>query len=413
MTMLSGRVRAITLTTLAVVLVALPGRADIVHESSTPNPALGGGFLLGGGAGYVQGSRFSLDETTEIQFGGGRVEPWFGERDVIRISIVALEGNGLPAGTPATMVPLVSNTVASPTTDVDLLVALPITLPPGDYGLVLSNPDPGSESTVMPLENTNNPGASYFSGTSGGWSDGNGAIPGFNARFVLYNGCGNAVLANDETCDDGNTAQDDGCDAFCRDLCGDDVLGMSEDCDDANSANGDCCDAGCNVPPVTTCAEAGAGSLTVTEGSSSDKDKLTWKWLKGGAVDLADFGNPANSTSLTLCVDQGRDGDSPRNVGSLSMEPNAAWSGGEKLWKLKDKTGAAALGGISAGTLKPGAAGKSSITLKGGGDLLPALPLAAHDSVTVTMRSSDGQCWTSGDMPVTKSTDSKTIAKLP
>ncbi|HYC53630.1 MAG TPA: hypothetical protein VEL28_01655, partial [Candidatus Binatia bacterium] len=64
MTMLSGRVRAITLTTLAVVLVALPGRADIVHESSTPNPALGGGFLLGGGAGYVQGSRFSLDETT-------------------------------------------------------------------------------------------------------------------------------------------------------------------------------------------------------------------------------------------------------------------------------------------------------------------------------------------------------------
>ena len=58
-----------------------------------------------------------------------------------------------------------------------------------------------------------------------------------------------------EECDDGNTADGDGCDGSCRDeLCGNGVLGASgnsEECDDGNQINDDGCTVDCKVDPDT------------------------------------------------------------------------------------------------------------------------------------------------------------------
>lgn len=61
--------------------------------------------------------------------------------------------------------------------------------------------------------------------------------------------CGNGVVDNGgaETCDDGNTASGDGCDARCRiePGCGDGELQSGEQCDDANRLSGDGCSSLC------------------------------------------------------------------------------------------------------------------------------------------------------------------------
>src|SRR6188768_2406442 len=77
-------------------------------------------------------------------------------------------------------------------------------------------------------------------------------------------GCGDAVLTDDEACDDGNTTADDGCQANCLAVdsgyscnppgqachelvvCGDSIVGSSEQCDDGNKDAGDGCSPRCN-----------------------------------------------------------------------------------------------------------------------------------------------------------------------
>jgi cysteine-rich repeat protein len=59
--------------------------------------------------------------------------------------------------------------------------------------------------------------------------------------------CGDGVLSPGEQCDDGNTADGDGCDGTCRReaFCGDGNLDAGETCDDGNNRSGDGCRADC------------------------------------------------------------------------------------------------------------------------------------------------------------------------
>jgi cysteine-rich repeat protein len=64
--------------------------------------------------------------------------------------------------------------------------------------------------------------------------------------------CGDGVLEGDEACDDGNTADGDGCSATCtveQDdcACGDGVLDAGETCDDGNTVDGDGCSSVCTI----------------------------------------------------------------------------------------------------------------------------------------------------------------------
>jgi cysteine-rich repeat protein len=81
--------------------------------------------------------------------------------------------------------------------------------------------------------------------------------------------CGDAVLDNDEQCDDGNATAGDGCNATCKfEACGNAVLDTGEQCDDGNETAGDGCNATCGVEACaygqTSCIVCGSAPSTVT-----------------------------------------------------------------------------------------------------------------------------------------------------
>ena len=57
--------------------------------------------------------------------------------------------------------------------------------------------------------------------------------------------CGNGQINGAETCDDGNFAVGDGCDATCALECGNSRLDPNEECDDGNQADNDACTSEC------------------------------------------------------------------------------------------------------------------------------------------------------------------------
>ena len=60
--------------------------------------------------------------------------------------------------------------------------------------------------------------------------------------------CGDAVVDDDEVCDDGNTVSGDGCASNCQTLevCGNALLDLGEVCDDGNLTGGDGCAFDCS-----------------------------------------------------------------------------------------------------------------------------------------------------------------------
>lgn len=65
-------------------------------------------------------------------------------------------------------------------------------------------------------------------------------------RLVQLPTCGNGQIETGEQCDDGNTADADGCSATCQlEICGNKIVDAGEACDDGNFVSGDGCDANC------------------------------------------------------------------------------------------------------------------------------------------------------------------------
>ena len=89
-------------------------------------------------------------------------------------------------------------------------------------------------------------------------------IPDITRDPFQFSVCGDGVLNTTEECDDGNTANGDGCSATCTEEvseveeCGNGILESTEDCDDGNTANGDGCSAACTTETSTT-EECGNG----------------------------------------------------------------------------------------------------------------------------------------------------------
>jgi len=62
--------------------------------------------------------------------------------------------------------------------------------------------------------------------------------------------CGNGRVESEEQCDDGNTANFDGCGEHCTfEVCGNGTIDAAEQCDDGNSDDGDGCSANCTLEP--------------------------------------------------------------------------------------------------------------------------------------------------------------------
>jgi hypothetical protein len=134
-------------------------------------------------------------------------------------------------------------------------------------------------------------------------------------------------------------------------------------------------------------------------GPTQSRDKFVWKWTRGAATVPGSFGDPRVSTHYAVCLFAGPTG--------------ALLSGGESIvpsdatrWSARASGGyvyrAAAEGpsGIRTMLLKPGAAERARILVKGGGAALadPLLPVALAGAplrVQLIGLQSPTRCWES------------------
>jgi len=137
------------------------------------------------------------------------------------------------------------------------------------------------------------------------------------------------------------------------------------------------------------------GSKLVIKDKATDKgDSFAWKFRRGDATDLADFGDPAGTTSYTFCLSDG--------TGAVLMQadvPPGATCNGSSCWKatskgLKYTDPDKAQDGLRKIVLRPGVAGASQVLVKGRGEnlTLPLLPLQ-NLPITARLSASNGECW--------------------
>ncbi len=173
-------------------------------------------------------------------------------------------------------------------------------------------------------------------------------------------------------------------------------------CDDSSPCTVDTCDTatGCVfvAQPDPTCLQAGQAAFQVVDKGDPNKRKLAWKWKKGAATAIGDFGSPDAGTEYHLCIY-----DSSASAFSVAAEATipagaAAWRATRKGWLYKDKT--AAVDGVKIVKLKAGDTGKAQVQLKASGAATNTPAPIAADSffaqdplVTVQMWNSSGICW--------------------
>ncbi len=263
---------------------------------------------------------------------------------------------------------------------------------------IITSPGSGGDSLVK-----------VFSGSTGGELSSFTAFTGFSGGVFVAGVtpvCGNGGAESPEECDDANTADGDGCDATCR----------VEASSSTTSMPATEPEAVCDSLPRTTCFEGAPGKSTVViQFKGPGKDKLSFKFGKGAAYDLAEVGEPATGqTSYAFCL-YGVSAAMARGVAS-SLLVDAPVAGGEG-WKAtakgavySSKTGNAA--GVTKLILKSGADGKSLVLVKMGKTFAsPGLPLAGGPIAQVV--NSRDQCWSTSFTAPKKNTEKNLVAKGP
>jgi len=135
----------------------------------------------------------------------------------------------------------------------------------------------------------------------------------FFSGLTYVPGCGSGVVEGGEECDDGNTAEGDGCDASCvTELCGNGVVqpGAGEDCDDGGTVDFDGCSSLCLVE------SCGDGTVQPSEGCDDGNtidgdgcDSTCLDEICGNSVvqagESCDDGNTASEDGCSsACVDE-------------------------------------------------------------------------------------------------------------
>jgi cysteine-rich repeat protein len=228
--------------------------------------------------------------------------------------------------------------------------------------------------------------------------------PGTNAILIFDVRCGNGTLDSGEGCDDGNNAPYDGCDASCNvqlcyacagepsvcapdngipcddgtictlnDTCnGGYCYGTPNDgvaCNDANvcTVNDTCLGGGCigSAEPEVGCRTPvvpGGASLKIkVDDPDVPTSQIEWKWAKGQATTVADFGDPAGgATNYTACLYQPTTGFVPALwlTAPNGCSTAACWKQSGRGFKFRSSDGP-----LRRLKLKAGPDGKASIQL--------------------------------------------------
>jgi subtilisin family serine protease len=148
----------------------------------------------------------------------------------------------------------------------------------------------------------------------------------------------------------------------------------------------------CAPFPEGGCRGSLKSLLLIKDKSPDDKDKLTWKWIKGDATDQADFADPLNSASYALCIYAG---SAATRIAQILVPPsNVKWAPvSTKGFKYTDA--GSTVGGVGKILLKGNAQDKAKILVKGKGVNLPDPQLGdLAEPVVVQLKNSDSEiCW--------------------
>ncbi len=192
---------------------------------------------------------------------------------------------------------------------------------------------------------------------------------------------------------------------FAVDACGNGTRGVDEQCDDGNVTGGDGCSTTCRLELCGALPTAGcrgtaplAASLKIRNDVADKKDQLQWKWNKGDATLLADFGDPTTNASYLLCIYDGS--AEPQPLLASAAPAGGVCRKGAPCWKAKStsyqyKDGLLTPDGVFQVQLREGltdGAAKIQLKSKGGNVLPPTGPLTLP--VTVQMKNTaTGACW--------------------
>jgi hypothetical protein len=152
----------------------------------------------------------------------------------------------------------------------------------------------------------------------------------------------------------------------------------------------DQCASGCPPAPQNDCHAAAKSVLVAKDNGDDSKDKLVWKWLKGAATSMEEFGDPTDTADYALCVYAGA---TPTLLGEALVPASASlWSKSSSKYGYTDPTLAA--GGMQKILLKSGEDSRAKALAKGKGTNLPDLAPPVADPLTVQLVNGDnGACW--------------------
>jgi cysteine-rich repeat protein len=195
------------------------------------------------------------------------------------------------------------------------------------------------------------------------------ALPGGEIRGQILRvpTCGDGILDGGEQCDDGNTDNGDCCDSACQ------YEANGSPCEGATLCTaGQCDSAGTCVGAIRTNCRSATKTLLLVKNKLPDAgDKLKFKWTKGAATMVGDFGSPTTTTEYALCVYAGT---SAAPIVEAEVAPSATrWTpNGVTGFKYYDP------GHTSDGAhrmfLSSGIGGKAHVDYKGKGPNLPDPP---------------------------------------
>jgi cysteine-rich repeat protein len=209
--------------------------------------------------------------------------------------------------------------------------------------------------------------------------------------------CGDGVVDPGEQCDDGNLAPGDCCALGCT------LEPAGTACaDDGDACTNDLCDAAgtCTHPaaPAPTCAQAGprGGTLALVHTSGLRRDHVHFRWSRGPAVAMSDFGNPTTTTRYALCVYDEVNGvpSSPyRGEPGGTCGRTSCWRQVPNGWSFTSRP--TTPNDLTRVVLHAGGAGKATLAATADrADLaLVPFPLRATPAVVAQLRTTTGACW--------------------